>query len=97
MAVLGASFDTTDENRAFAEKYGYPGRILSDLDHSVGEAYQVTRPSEDPSPSYAKRRTFVIGPDGVIRKVYAVKDIPAHPAAVLQDLAALGVRPAASS
>jgi peroxiredoxin len=42
---------------------------------------------------YAKRRTFVIDPDGVIRKAYAVKDIPAHPGEVLEDLAALGVGP----
>jgi thioredoxin-dependent peroxiredoxin len=97
VAVLGASFDTPDDNRAFAEKYGYPGRILSDLDHSVGEAYQTARPPEDPSPAFAKRRTFVIDPDGVVRKVYAVKDIPAHPGAVLEDLAALGVRPSGSS
>jgi len=97
VAVLGASFDTPDDNRAFAEKYGYPGRILSDVDRTVGEAYQTTRPPDDPSATFAKRRTFVIDPDGVIRKVYAVKDIPAHPGAVLEDLAALGVPPEARS
>ncbi len=91
MTVLGASFDLPEDNRAFAEKFNYPGRILSDLDHTVGEAYQTARPSDDPSATYAKRRTFVIDPDGIIRKVYAVKDIPAHPGAVLEDLAGLGV------
>ena len=96
MTVLGVSFDTPEDNRAFAEKYGYPGRLLSDVDRTVGEAYQTARPADDPSPGFAKRRTFVIGPDGVIRKVYAVKDIPAHPDQVLEDLRALGALDAAN-
>jgi peroxiredoxin Q/BCP len=95
VAVLGASFDTPEDNRAFAEKYAYAGRILSDMDRVAAEAYETARPPDDPSATYAKRRTFVIDPDGVIRKVYAVKDIPEHPSAVLDDLDALGVRPPA--
>ena len=35
----------------------------------------------------------MIDPEGVIRRVYAVKDIPAHPADVLADLRALGAIP----
>ena len=84
------SFDTLEDNRAFAEKYGYRGRLLSDLDRSVGAAYGTSRPDDDPNPGYAKRRTFVIDPDGVIRKTYAVKDIEAHPDEVLADLRRLG-------
>jgi len=94
VVLLGASFDRPEDNAAFADLYGYRGRLLSDLDRSVGHSYQTARPSDDPFPEFAKRRTFVIDPDGVLRKVYAVKDAGAHPAQLLEDLAALGVAPA---
>jgi peroxiredoxin len=70
--------------------YGYGGKILSDVGRTVGAAYQTVRPPDDPDAGFAKRRTFVIDPDGVIRKVYAVKDIEAHTAQVLDDLRELG-------
>ena len=87
--LLGVSFDTAEQNRAFAEKYGYSGRLLS-ADRATGEAYQTARPPEDSFPDYAKRRTFVVDPDGVIRRAYAVKDIVGHPRQVLDDLRVLG-------
>jgi peroxiredoxin Q/BCP len=89
IVVLGASFDDPADNGKFAAQYGYGGRILSDADRSAGEAYQTARPADDDYPDYAKRRTFVIDPKGVVRKVYAVKDIPTHPAQVLDDIRAL--------
>ena len=39
LQVLGISFDTVDENRAFAEKFEFPYRLLCDVDRSVGIAY----------------------------------------------------------
>jgi len=89
IVVLGASFDTPADNGAFADAYGYTGRILSDVDRAAGEAYRTARPPDDDYPEYAKRRTFVIDPEGVVRKVYAVKDIPQHPAQILDDIRAL--------
>lgn len=91
MEILGASFDPPESNRAFAEKHGFPFRLLSDVDTSVGEAYEVKRAPEEPRPQFPKRRTYLIDPDGVIRKAYRVRDIPAHPDEVLRDLAELGV------
>jgi peroxiredoxin len=49
------------------------------------------RPPDDPNPQYARRLTFLVDPDGIVRKTYTVTDIPAHPGEVLEDLAALGV------
>jgi peroxiredoxin len=37
-------------------------------------------------PEWAKRRTYLIDPDGVIRKAYRVRDIEAHPEELLTDL-----------
>jgi thioredoxin-dependent peroxiredoxin len=88
--ILGASFDRPEDNRAFAEKHGFPFRLLSDVDRAVGEAYETKRHPEERSPEYAKRRTYLIDPDGVIRKAYRVTDIGAHPDEVLADLRRLG-------
>jgi len=88
--VVAASFDRPEDNLAFAEKYGYLGTVLSDVDRSVGERYETRRAPEEPSPEFAKRRTFVIDPEGVIRKVYRVTDIEGHPAQVLDALRSLG-------
>jgi peroxiredoxin Q/BCP len=84
--LLGASFDTPEENRAFAEQNGFPFRLLSDIDRTVGTAYETKRFPEEPSPEFAKRRTYLIDPEGRIMKAYRVRDIPAHPDEVLRDL-----------
>jgi peroxiredoxin Q/BCP len=89
LEVVGASFDTPEDNRAFAEKNGFPFRFLSDVDRKVGELYETKRAPEEHSPEYAKRRTYLIDPEGRIVKAYRVSDIPAHPAQVLEDFRAL--------
>ena len=63
--------------------------MLSDVDRVAGRVYETLRAPEEPAPEWAKRRTFVIDPNGVIRKVYRVKDAGAHPAELLEDLRAL--------
>jgi peroxiredoxin Q/BCP len=90
IALVGASFDTPEDNRAFAQMYGFQGTLLSNVDRAVGALYETRRADEEPFPEFAKRRTFVIDPEGVIRAVYRVTDIPAHPGQVLDDLRALG-------
>lgn len=89
MVLLGVSFDPPDKNRAFAEKFGFPYRLLSDVDRNVGEAYETKRVPGEADPTRPKRRTYLIDPDGVIRKAYRVRDIPSHPDEVLRDLAQL--------
>ncbi len=60
--------------------------MLSDVDRAVGTVYDTKRHPDESSPEYAKRRTYLIDPEGVIRKAYRVRDIPAHPDEVLEDL-----------
>jgi peroxiredoxin len=55
------------------------------VDREAGKRYETLRAPDEPSPEFAKRRTYLIDPDGVIRKAYRVKDIAAHPAEVLED------------
>jgi thioredoxin-dependent peroxiredoxin len=91
---VGVSFDTPEDNRAFAETYDAPLRLLSDVDRTAGQAYETARHPDESFPQFAKRRTYLIDPDGRIRKAYRVTDIKAHPAEVLEDLRALGAIPA---
>ena len=85
LEVVGVSFDTPQDNLAFAEKNGFPFRLLSDVDRKVGELYETKRAPEEQSPEYSKRRTYLIDPEGRIARAYRVSDIPAHPAQVLED------------
>lgn len=87
--LLGASFDTPEDNNAFATNNGFPFVLLSDTERQVGAIYETLRAPEEPAPDWAKRRTFVIDPEGTIRKVYRVADSGAHPGEVLEDLKAL--------
>jgi len=84
--VLGASFDTPEENKEFAENESFPFRLLADPDRQVGKAYGVARPDDDPAAGYANRFSFLIDPEGVIRRVYEVTDTAGHADAVLEDL-----------
>ena len=84
--VLGISFDAPEANRAFAERYRFPFRLLSDEDRSVGQAYETKRAPDERGAGSPKRRTYLIDPQGVIRKAYRVTDVDAHPGEVLADL-----------
>jgi peroxiredoxin len=55
----------------------------------VGARYETVRSPEEASPDNAKRRTYLIDPEGRIAKAYRVTDIPAHPPQLLKDLRAL--------
>ena len=90
--VLGASFDTIEENRAFAEAQQFPFRLLSDVDRAVGRRYQVVRPADHQYAEYPERVSYLIDPEGVIRRSYAVHDVAGHAAEVLADLAQLQAR-----
>lgn len=87
--MLGISFDTVEENRAFAEENDFPFRLLSDADRKVGEAYGAKRPDDHEWAAVPRRLTFLIDPEGKIAKTYVVKEIAAHPEELLHDLEVL--------
>ncbi len=87
--MLGASFDTVEANHAFATAQHFPFRLLSDVDRAVGKRYQAVRPSGHQYADYPERISYLIDPDGVIRRSYAVHDVAGHAAAVIADLTEL--------
>jgi len=54
----------------------------------VGVAYETRDPGTD-KVSFAKRVSYLIGPDGTIAKSYEVGDVGVHAEMVLTDLRAL--------
>lgn len=83
MQILGISFDTVEDNAAFARKFGFDFPLLCDTTRSIGLAYGAC---DDPKASSAKRISYLIGPDGTIVKAYPKVNPATHPDEVLQDL-----------
>lgn len=84
--ILGASFDSTAENLAFARAQQFPFRLLSDLDHSVGASYEVTRDREDKFAGFPRRYSYLIDPAGLIHRSYDVTDVARHAGTVIGDI-----------
>ncbi len=83
--ILGASFDTVEDNRAFVDKHRFPFALLCDVDHRLAVAYGA---AAGPDAAYPNRITVVVGADGNVLRVYDDVAPKEHPARVLADLAA---------
>ena len=84
--ILGASFDSVEDNRAFAEKFSYPYKLLCDVDKKIGTAYGAF---DESKPNYPRRISYLIGPDRKVERAYAKVDPSKHPDQVLADLRAI--------
>ena len=69
--MLGVSFDDQAANAAFAEKHGFPYRLLCDTERAMGLAYGACDTATD---GYPRRLTFVISPDGKIEEAIETQD-----------------------
>ncbi len=78
--LIGVSADTTDSHKSFAAHYNLPFLLVSDPDGTIGRAYGV------PFEGHHARQTFVVGPDGNVRKAYRKVDVAAHAQQILGDL-----------
>lgn len=86
--MLGISFDSPAENRAFRDENDFPFRLLSDPDKAIGTRYQVLRDRNEPYADYPKRIAYLIGPDGKIAAADEVTDPGGYGAQALSTLAA---------
>ena len=70
--IIGISPDTVASHLKFSNKYDLPFILLADPDHKVCEAYQVWGKKKSYGREYEGvfRTTFVIGPDGRIKRVF---------------------------
>lgn len=87
--MIGASFDTPAENKAFRDAQGFEYPLLSDVDRAVGTAYEVTRAADDKYANFPNRVSYLIDPSGNVAHVYEVADVAGHAAEVLATLTTL--------
>ncbi len=88
--ILGASFDTVAENKAFDEAQRFGFRLLADPEREVGARYEVLREPDERYAAFPQRISYLIDPAGVVRRAYVVTDVAGHADDVLRDLAELG-------
>jgi peroxiredoxin Q/BCP len=81
------SFDTPEENRAFAEKFSFNFPLLCDTSRRVGLDYGA---ADSASAATARRVGVVIGPDGRIVEWLPKVDPSTYPQEVLGRLPAEG-------
>ena len=78
--VIGASVDKPAANERWAQKHGLRMPLISDPgEHVVAATFGVARPLV----GVAKRTTWLIDPDGTLRKVYPKVTPKGHAADVL--------------
>jgi peroxiredoxin Q/BCP len=78
--LVGISADPAESHKAFAAHHKLPFLLVSDPDGTIGHSYGV------PFHTHHARQTFVIGPDGNVRKVYREVDVTVHAAQILADV-----------
>ncbi len=83
-AIVGISVDTVESHQEFASKYKLPFTILADNDGTTGKDYGVIR--NFIVAKFARRESFVIDPDGIIKKHYASVNPSTHTQEVINDL-----------
>jgi len=69
--VIGVSTDSEKSHKKFETKYSLPFPLIADEDKNINEAYGVWVEKNMYGKKYmgTARKTFLIGPDGVIKKI----------------------------
>lgn len=86
--VWGVSVDSVKAHDKFVAKFELPFQLLSDPDHNIVAAYGVWGEKQFMGRKYqgTHRVTFLIGPDGKIRKIWPQVKPEEHAAEVLAAL-----------
>lgn len=87
--IVGVSPDTSKAQAKFKDKFDLPFTLLADKDHKVAEAYGVWVEKSMYGKKYmgVERTTFVIDPEGKIKKIFPKVKVEGH---AEQVLAAIG-------
>jgi peroxiredoxin Q/BCP len=78
--ILGISPDSPRKHANFKKKYDLPFTLLSDTGHKVAERYGVWVEKTFWGRKYmgVERTTYIIGPDGKIKKIFAKVNPEGH-------------------
>lgn len=88
--IVGASFDTVEEQKAFAVENDFSYVLLSDTGREIGRAYEAEREEGDDyhERGYPRRISYLIDPDGIIVRAYDLtgRDLAAHAGEMLAEI-----------
>ena len=88
--ILGVSTDSVKKHDNFAAKYQLPFTLVADPDKTIVQAYGVWGPQKFMGVPYTgtSRVTFLIGPDGRIKKIWDKVRLALHAREILDVLSA---------
>jgi thioredoxin-dependent peroxiredoxin len=86
--IIGISPDSEKSHTDFIKKYKLPFVLLSDPDHKVCQAYGVWGLKQYMDREYEGvfRTTFIIGPDGIVKRVFENVEPADHSQEVLAEI-----------
>jgi len=86
--VIGISPNNVASHEKFKNKFGLPFYLLSDVDHSVAEAYGAWGEKKNYGKTYIGiiRSTFIVNEDGIIIKTFPKVSPEGHGEVVLKFL-----------
>jgi peroxiredoxin Q/BCP len=88
IAVVGVSPDDVKSHKDFCSKFSFTIDLLADTKHELLNASGVGQ-SEYKGTLYWNRSSFVIDPQGILRKTYLQVKPDGHERALLEDIKAL--------
>jgi peroxiredoxin Q/BCP len=86
--VFGVSFDDPKDNAEFIAKNKFPFPLLSDTKRTLAVAVGA---ADSPSRLWARRISYLVGPDAKVLKAYADVTPAKHASEVLSDMQQLGI------
>ena len=86
--VVGVSPDRVESHQRFKQKYGFAFPLLADVDKQVCQSFGVWVQKSMFGKKYhgVQRATFIIGKDGIIKKVWPKVSVSGHAEEVLTAL-----------
>jgi peroxiredoxin Q/BCP len=83
--IVGVSPDATKAQAKFKDKFDLPFTLLADVDHKAAEDYGVWKEKSMYGKKYmgVERTTFVIDPEGQIKKIFPKVQVDGHAEEVL--------------
>jgi len=84
--IVGVSFDTPADNRAWKVDQSFPYELWSDNDRTLARALGA---ADTADAGYARRVTVLLDAEGEVVERWDVADIGAHPGDVLASARAL--------
>ena len=81
VVLIGVSADPEESHKAFAQNHQLPFLLVSDPDGQIAASFGV--PFQG---GHSARQSFVIGADGLVKKIYRTVDVTVHAQEILNDL-----------